>query len=137
MGWLAATAEFLEDRSTEVAYEELIAHPEIDINFSPNPDRSSLYARRWNASQSAAIRLHVDILLNERDRSAALAPWGSRIAVAYGEFDDAWPIAEQQEMAQACGARVIMIPNAGHCPNEDQPAYTSQALVSFWDEISQ
>ncbi|MEO0011574.1 MAG: hypothetical protein RIQ39_1163, partial [Actinomycetota bacterium] len=53
--------------------------------------------------------------------------------VIYGESDDAWPLAMQDQMAKDLSAPVSVIKDAGHCPNEDQPESTVAAIADFWD----
>jgi len=55
--------------------------------------------------------------------------------VLCGEDDDAWPAATQIDMAGRLAARVVVIKNAGHTPNEDQPEATAEALLAFWKAI--
>ena len=55
--------------------------------------------------------------------------------VLCGEDDDAWSADTQIEMADRLAARVVVIKNAGHTPNEDQPEDTAEALLTFWKAI--
>jgi pimeloyl-ACP methyl ester carboxylesterase len=55
--------------------------------------------------------------------------------VLCGEDDDAWSADTQTEMAGRLAARVVVIKNAGHTPNEDQPEATAEALLTFWKAI--
>ncbi|MEY3973326.1 MAG: hypothetical protein RJA71_638, partial [Actinomycetota bacterium] len=57
------------------------------------------------------------------------------IHVIYGENDDAWPLAMQDQMAKDLSAPLTVIRNAGHCPNEDQPAETVKVLANFWSAL--
>jgi pimeloyl-ACP methyl ester carboxylesterase len=52
--------------------------------------------------------------------------------VIYGENDDAWPLAMQDQMAAELGAQLTIISGAGHCPNEDKPEETAAVLANFW-----
>jgi len=61
----------------------------------------------------------------------------TRIAshVIYGESDDAWPLAMQDQMAADLSAPVTVIKDAGHCPNEDQPEATAKVIADFWSTL--
>jgi pimeloyl-ACP methyl ester carboxylesterase len=76
-------------------------------------------------------------LLDCPDRTAELA---ARISdelpalVVYGENDDAWPPAEQDQMARHLGAERACIPGAAHSPAIDAPVTTATILTNFWNE---
>ncbi|MSX50768.1 MAG: hypothetical protein F2764_04765 [Actinobacteria bacterium] len=55
--------------------------------------------------------------------------------VIYGENDDAWPLAMQDQMAKDLSAPRTIIKDAGHCPNEDQPEETVKVLTNFWSGL--
>ncbi|HEY7857372.1 MAG TPA: alpha/beta hydrolase [Candidatus Nanopelagicales bacterium] len=70
-------------------------------------------------------------LISAKDRTdelMALAHAGLPVAVVYGSGDDAWPLAEQDAVAAACGTAAVVIPDAGHSPAVDQPMLTAYAL---------
>ena len=72
-------------------------------------------------------------LSREPDRVDELASTPVPVLVISGEHDDAWSPEEQQEMARRLHAPMVIIKNAGHTPNEDQPEATAGALLRFWD----
>ncbi|NDD60484.1 MAG: alpha/beta hydrolase, partial [Actinobacteria bacterium] len=53
--------------------------------------------------------------------------------VIYGENDDAWPLEDQNQMARDLNATLTVLPQCGHCPNEDNPPLTAKALAHFWE----
>ena len=55
------------------------------------------------------------------------------VLVIYGENDNSWSPAAQEEMAVRLGARRLCIPGAMHSPNVEAPATTVSALTEFWD----
>ncbi len=73
-------------------------------------------------------------MLTAPDRTAELARL-ERIPmlVIYGENDDAWSPAAQENMARRLGARRLCIPAAVHSPAVEAPATTADALTQFWD----
>jgi pimeloyl-ACP methyl ester carboxylesterase len=72
-------------------------------------------------------------LLTAEDRTDDLAGRGIPTFVLYGEDDNAWPAAEQEEMAARLGARRTCIPGAAHSPAVEAPATTAHALTGFWN----
>ena len=75
------------------------------------------------------ITLH---LTEVPDDIAIHPPLGIPVLVAYGEGDDGWPLAVQNDVARRLGASVTLIRDAGHSPAVDQPKQTAAALVEFW-----
>jgi pimeloyl-ACP methyl ester carboxylesterase len=52
--------------------------------------------------------------------------------VAFGESEDAWPVPVQREMAARLGAEVVMVPDARHSPNTENPDALLDALLPIW-----
>ena len=71
-------------------------------------------------------------LLKAEDKTAELAARGIPTFVLYGEDDNAWPPAQQRDMAARLGAERTCIPGAAHNPNVEAPATTAHALTRFW-----
>jgi pimeloyl-ACP methyl ester carboxylesterase len=72
-------------------------------------------------------------LLKAEDKTAELAARGIPAFVLYGENDDAWPPAQQRDMAVRLSAERTCIPGAAHSPNVEAPATTAHALTRFWN----
>jgi pimeloyl-ACP methyl ester carboxylesterase len=72
-------------------------------------------------------------LLKAEDRTADLAAQSVPTFVLYGEDDNAWPPAQQQDMATRLNAERTCIPGAAHNPNVEAPATTAHALTTFWN----
>jgi pimeloyl-ACP methyl ester carboxylesterase len=75
-------------------------------------------------------------LLDCPDRTGELArvvAAGLPAQVVYGEDDDAWPPAQQHEMAARLGAERACIPGAAHSPAIDAPVTTASILTDFWN----
>lgn len=97
--------------------------------------RYELYKKRWTASDphsTQTMALHLLQAQSLIDRLAAIA---LPVHVIYGENDDAWPLAAQDQMARDLSAPCTIIKNAGHCPNEDQPEETARVLANFWSAL--
>jgi len=72
-------------------------------------------------------------LLKAEDKTAELAARGIPAFVLYGEDDNAWPTAQQRDMASVMSAERTCIPGAAHNPNVEAPATTAHALTKFWN----
>jgi pimeloyl-ACP methyl ester carboxylesterase len=96
--------------------------------------RYELLKRRWLMSDPRSVVAHANHLLTEPSIVDQVRETLLPAHVVYGENDDAWPRAMQDQMARDLHAPVTVIPGAGHTPNEDRPAYTAAVLAAFWDE---
>jgi len=73
-------------------------------------------------------------MLAAPDRTAELARQDRLpMLVIYGENDNSWSPAAQENMARRLGARRLCIPAAVHSPAVEAPATTASALTRFWD----
>ena len=90
-------------------------------------------ARRMLANDPSGLVLMARHMLAAPDRTAELAQLDLPILVIYGEDDNAWSPAAQEQMAQRLGARRLCIPAAMHSPAVEAPATTASAVTQFWD----
>ncbi|MEN9711048.1 MAG: hypothetical protein RL441_1040 [Actinomycetota bacterium] len=134
-GWLSTVGDFLADKTMAEAWDYMDSQPDHDINFRTDGDPTSLYSSRWRESDSAAIIAQVEILHCVVDRTHELVERGIPVQVVYGQYDDAWPLAEQDRVAAAVGRPSIVIADAGHCPNEERPLETASALIEVWASL--
>ena len=74
-------------------------------------------------------------LITEPDRVAELRATGLPCHVVYGEKDDAWSPDTQSEMAARLGCGVTVVPDAWHSPAAENPAATTDALLTFWSTL--
>jgi pimeloyl-ACP methyl ester carboxylesterase len=88
---------------------------------------------RWLASDMRSVLTHAKILATFASRTEEIAATGIAAHVIYGDGDDRWPLEMQDQMAEELSAPVSVINDAGHCPNEDQPAATAKVIADFWD----
>jgi pimeloyl-ACP methyl ester carboxylesterase len=84
-------------------------------------------------TQRAGLVGMCQALSREPDRVDELASTPVPVLVICGEHDDAWSPKVQEEMARRLDAPMVIIKNAGHTPNEDQPEATAGAMLRFWD----
>ena len=89
---------------------------------------------RLLSSSPTGLLAMAQTLLTCPDRTAALARLGSvPLMVVYGENDDAWDPAAQEDMAARLRAKRICIPAAAHSPAVEAPETAASTLTSFWN----
>jgi len=90
--------------------------------------------QRMRGNDPDGLVLMARHLLAAPDRTAELARLGHiPMLVIYGEEDNAWSPAAQENMARRLGARRLCIPAAVHSPAVEAPTTTASALTQFWD----
>ncbi len=73
-----------------------------------------------------------EILSDDRDSTDELLATGLPVLVAHGADDPAWPQEWQRTMALLLDARYVVIPDAAHSPQVENPGGTLAALDDFW-----
>jgi pimeloyl-ACP methyl ester carboxylesterase len=100
------------------------------------PELATLLRTRFLRSSSAGLLGMATGLRTEPDRVAELAvalrTSSIPCLVVCGEFDDAWPVPAQREMAARLGAEVAVVPGAAHSPNTENPQALLDALLPTW-----
>jgi pimeloyl-ACP methyl ester carboxylesterase len=90
--------------------------------------------RRMRGNDPHGLILMAAHMLAAPDRTAELARLDQLpVLVIYGENDNAWSPAAQENMARRLRARRLCIPAAVHSPAVEAPATTASALTQFWD----
>lgn len=107
---------------------------EVDEHLRPSPQVRAFVERRWHANHPMQVRALATHLLHQPSLTARVrATAGSLpITVMWGSHDDAWPVAEQAEMATALGAHAVELAGLGHSPAAQDPQATVQALLRAW-----
>lgn len=101
---------------------------------SENP-KLELLQKRWLASDAkSTLALH-NHLRSFESKISEIAQFDIPAHVVYGDLDDVWPLKEQNAMAQELEAQITILEGYGHCPNEENPYLTAQALATFWKEV--
>ena len=126
--WLAEPQFINLNNDTKKEIWERVLEPER-IN---NP-RFSLLKKRWLSSDADSTMIYRDHLRRQPSLITQIAKLGVKSHVLYGENDDAWPLKEQDAMAHELGAKLTVLPNSGHCPNEDNPHLLVNELIRFWE----
>lgn len=91
---------------------------------------------RFVASSPAGLLGMGEGLRTEPDRVDALiaaldAHRTPRLVIA-GANDDAWPVAEQRDMARRLDAEFVLVPAAAHSPNTEHPDALLDTLLPKW-----
>jgi pimeloyl-ACP methyl ester carboxylesterase len=90
--------------------------------------------RRMLGNDPDGLVLMAAHMLSAPDRTAELARLDQLpVLVIYGENDNSWSPAEQENMARRLSARRLCIPAAVHSPAVEAPTTTASALTEFWD----
>ncbi len=97
--------------------------------------REALMKKRWLANDLLSILEQAKDLSTFTSVIPEVAATKIASHVIYGERDDAWPLAMQDQMAADLSAPVTVIKDAGHCPNEDQPEATAKVIADFWSAL--
>ena len=86
----------------------------------PSPEVHEFLRHRFTSDNPHALSAKAEILVEIEDAVDVLADLaataGLPTLVAYGENDDRWSPAEQEQMAYRLGARRLRWPNAAHSP---------------------
>lgn len=125
-----ARGEDLRVKVAEIWHGSL--KPDADAAGAPAGILAFLQERMLKNNPSGLVAMAGE-LLDAGDRTMELAGKGIATLVLYGEDDDAWPAAIQEDMAARLDARRSCIPAAAHSPAVEAPATTAQALTDFWN----
>ncbi|MDH6123265.1 alpha/beta fold hydrolase [Kitasatospora sp. GP82] len=99
---------------------------------APRPEIADFLHRRWLANVPQALIAMGTHLIAAPDLVAELAAVPLPKLVLSGVRDYAWPVETQSRMAERLAARRVVVADAGHSPNADQPSATATALDEFW-----
>lgn len=101
-----------------------------------NPALSAFMRDRFLRSRPAALLGKARALRTEPDLVSSLArvlhTSGAPCLVCCGEFDDAWPVSTQRDMADRLDADFAVIPAARHSPNTENPEELLATLLPTW-----
>ena len=104
------------------------------ITAGVSGDIVAFLGRRMLGNDPDGLVVMAAHMLAAPDRTAELARLDQLpMLVIYGEHDNSWSPAAQENMARRLGARRLCIPAAVHSPAVEAPATTASALTQFWD----
>ena len=95
------------------------------------PDILRFVRERFDRTSPLSLIGGGEILENPADDTDALEATGLPALVAHGEWDGAWPIPWQADMAVRLNADYRVISNSYHGPHEENPEETLQVLDEF------
>ncbi len=124
--------EFMRGKTMQQTWQELKANPQSEIAFAPNDSWPPHIHKRWTSTDPNSLMATIDMIRDEVDRTDELGKINIPFHAVYGEFDDAWTPAQQDEVAARLKAPVSVINGCGHCPNEEDPIQTADVLADFW-----
>lgn len=124
-------------------YDIVTAHGSEEVWRQNNPELGALpdselstddvfWRQRFRATSDDNLRAGARLLRDHRDRTGELLATGVAFHVAHGEFDTAWPIDWQREMAGRLGAQYSVLAGGQHSPQFEAPEETLAALTGFW-----
>lgn len=91
------------------------------------------WRERFRATADDNLMAGARLLRDHRDRTDELLATGLTFHVAHGEFDTAWPIDWQRDMADRLGGRYSVLAGGMHSPQFEAPEETLAALTDFWN----
>ena len=104
----------------------------------PSQEVADLLRSRFLSNSPHGLRSKASILLTNTDRTdelAELATSGFPVFVVYGEDDDAWPTDEQDAVAAAVGQAAVVVSDAAHSPNVENPETTAQVWNALFRSV--
>jgi pimeloyl-ACP methyl ester carboxylesterase len=133
LDFLAGTAP--EDFGAKIAeiWHDVL-QPQAVADGTPGPVIAFL-GERLLANSPAGLATMATHLLTAPDKTAELASRHIPTLVLHGAGDNAWPPAQQADMASRLNARHTAIPAAAHSPAVEAPAATASAMISFWAAV--
>jgi pimeloyl-ACP methyl ester carboxylesterase len=101
-----------------------------------SPALTAFLRERFVRSQPAALLGKARALRTEPDLVSSLArvlhTSGIQCLVCCGEFDDAWPVSTQRDMADRLDADFAVIRASRHSPNTENPEELLDVLLPTW-----
>jgi pimeloyl-ACP methyl ester carboxylesterase len=126
---LRTMVDAIHSRPLEEVYEEKVRHDAARSREAPpSPEVRQFLRRRFLRNSPASLAALTTHLVEAADRIDAVAALTLPRHVVYGEDDDGWPRAVQDEMARRLGVPAQVIPDAGHSPNVENPTATADLL---------
>jgi pimeloyl-ACP methyl ester carboxylesterase len=95
------------------------------------PDDVRMVRDRFDATSPLSVIAGAHILEDHTDASDELRATGLPVLVTHGEWDGAWPIPWQREMAERTGASYEVIPTSYHGPQFENPQGTVEVFDTF------
>ncbi|MGW0392615.1 alpha/beta hydrolase [Streptomyces sp. NPDC003042] len=97
-----------------------------------SPEVAAFLRERWLATVPEQLIATGRVLISEPDRVAELAAVPLPKLVLSGSVDYAWPVPLLDDMAERLSATRVVVKDAEHSPNAENPHVTAGALAAFW-----
>ena len=111
-------------------------HELSPVDRHPDPRVSAFLLHRWLSNDLPSLSAMARRLLTEPDLTeqlrALLDAWNLPCLAMSGVDEDVWSAELLRETAERLGAGFVLIPDAGHSPNTEQPGLMTKALLEFW-----
>ena len=131
LGYLDGESPEVMRNTIEKIWDSVLAPQAVAAGVAP--DIVAFLRDRMLANSPVGLQAMARYLLQAPDRTSELAgELHVPVLVLYGEDDDKWEPAAQEEMAGRVGAERVCIPGAAHSPAVDAPETTASALNRFW-----
>ena len=131
LGYLDGESPEVMRNTIEKIWDSVLAPQAVAAGVAP--DIVAFLRDRMLANSPVGLQVMARYLLQAPDRTSELAgQLHVPVLVLYGEDDDKWEPAAQEEMAGRVGAERVCIPGAAHSPAVDAPETTASALNRFW-----
>ena len=131
LGYLDGESPEVIRNTIEKIWDSVLAPQAVAAGVAP--DIVAFLRDRMLANSPVGLQVMARYLLQAPDRTSELAgELHVPVLVLYGEDDDKWEPAAQEEMAGRVGAERVCIPGAAHSPAVDAPETTASALNRFW-----
>ncbi|MFD3872364.1 alpha/beta fold hydrolase [Streptomyces sp. NPDC058623] len=106
-----------------------------DDTVPDGPAMTEFLRERWLATVPEQLIATGRALIGEPDRVAELALVPLPKLVLSGMVDYAWPVPLLDDMAVRLSATRVVVEDAEHSPNAENPQVTAGALASFWETV--
>ena len=131
LGYLDGESPEAMRNTIEKIWDSVLAPQAVAAGVEP--DIVAFLRDRMLANSPVGLQVMARYLLQAPDRTSELTGGlHVPVLVLYGEDDDKWEPAAQEEMAGRVGAERVCIPGAAHSPAVDAPETTASALNRFW-----
>ena len=125
----------LENLPIEQVYELKLQHDSSQPGWvAPAADVKEFLRTRFIANNPTGLAQFSRRLVDAEDRIDKVERSGVRAQVLYGDADDGWTPAVQDDMALRLGIRAQAIADSGHSPAIEQPAATARLLTQFFHD---
>lgn len=123
------------DRGMEAALEETARRPPPAVALPVDPQREAFVHKRFLTLAPEALVGGARNLIGAAPLGAFLYGIDIPVLVIHGEHDDIWTPGEQALLAQTvAGARHVVVPDAVHSPQLENPEFWGKAVTEFLAE---